>query len=226
MPFQGGNSVAHRAFRPPTQGYWIDASSASKWVTDWVRRFTPPTDPNNPVVYVLDLAGILPSVRILDDIMSKLVSIVDRRAPHSIAFVVATDDAAVRHFVQMLALERDLPLYVSDSASPLSVMAAIPVGDLSATEQQTLSSIEQLGGRVTAGQLSRQLGIKSTAASNRLATLEAKGLLYRQSQPGRSPDVFIDHRVASFEHGQLARTYRLGAWAPQLATDTAVSEAR
>lgn len=226
MASQGGNSVPHRAFRPPTQGYWIDATGASKWVSDWVRRFTPPTDPNNPVVYVLDLAGISPSVRILDDIMSKLVPIVDRRAPHSLAFVVATEDAAVRHFVQMLALERDLPLYVSDSASPLSVMGAIPVGQLSSTEQQTLSSIERLGGRVTAGQLAQELGIKPTAANNRLATLETKGLIYRQSQPGRSPDVFIDHRVASFEHGQSARNYQLGAWAPQLATDTAVSEAR
>jgi predicted ArsR family transcriptional regulator len=99
--------------------------------------------------------------------------------------------------VELLATTNSLPIYVTSSTAHLEVAEAEPASQLTATERQTLAAVSALGGRVRAAELAERLHLQHTAAVNRLASLAAKGYLYRQSQPGRSGDVFVDPRHPS-----------------------------
>lgn len=180
----------------------MDSAGAEKWSAEWARSFTPPTDINNPVVLVLDLTGITPSIAALENTLTGLTPLLGHQYQRSLVLIVATEDPSIRNFVRMFASQGRFPLYLSNSPSPVAVMAAEPVGELTETERATLTAIERLHGRVTARELSELLDIKPTATNNRLSDLETRGLVFRQHRPGRNADVFIDYRVASFEHAQ------------------------
>lgn len=100
------------------------------------------------------------------------------------------ESPGVRDWVQDVARAQDLAVYVTSSLE--SISDAWPAGELSATERQTIVSLRALGGKATAADLARHVGIEASAATNRLTSLWRAGYLYRITQSRREGDLFVD----------------------------------
>jgi hypothetical protein len=103
---------------------------------------------------------------------------------------VSTVDHGVADFIRYMAVVHDLPIFVTSDTDDLA--GAEPAGNLTPTEKTSLRAIGQLGGKVTANELAKHLGVEATAAGNRLINLSKKGLVYRIERPRREGDLYID----------------------------------
>ncbi|MGH7642428.1 MAG: helix-turn-helix domain-containing protein [Candidatus Dormibacteria bacterium] len=178
---------------PRTRGFWVDRPLAEEVRRDWL----PPTASESPTLRVLDLNSVWPSSDVLTDLLVPAGQAVRAGGHGFVALQVAAGNVGLRRLIEALATQEQLPLYISWSAAPKQVAEAVPAGDLTATERETLDTVVSMGGRVAASDLARRLDLNSTAAGNRLVKLVAKGYLRRQSRPGRGGDLFIDPRFAS-----------------------------
>ena len=190
------NSPSLKAVRPPTSGPWYDVSAADRWR----KELSPPTVPDSPMLYLLDLHDVHPTVAVLDAYLRNLATEMKAGRFGESAVVVSTQDPAVRRYVEMVALQEDLPIYLSSSTTSFSLMQAPPGARLSETERQTLRTIMELGGIVDARELARTLRLQHTTAINRLNSLESKGLLFKRRRAGRRTDLYVDFRVAGSQY--------------------------
>jgi hypothetical protein len=182
-----------RSIKPATGGVWSNFLLA-----DEARQgIVPPT--NAPMVYMLDLTDVNPTVEVLERFLLPLAQDFKLGRYGDSALVVSTRNSSVRRFVELLAAAHSLPIYVASSTAHLEIAEAEPAGELTATEKQTLSAVSALGGRARAAEIADRLHLQHTAAVNRLVSLTTKGYLYRESQPGRGGDVFVDPRQPSIE---------------------------
>jgi hypothetical protein len=185
-----------RAIRPPTSGVW-----SNKQVADESRRgIGTPAGTRTPVVYMVDLTDVQPTVEVLEGYLLPLAQDIKLgKYGQSSSLVVSTRNPSIRHFVELLAVQHSLPIFLAESTSPLQLAEAQPAGHLTATEQETLDAVAAFGGRVQASQVATRLRLQHTAATNRLVSLAGKGYLYRVSRPGRAGDMFLDPRVPGLE---------------------------
>ena len=144
---------------------------------------------SEPVVLVLDLAGMEFTPAALQELILPLAQRI-RGGEHGVVrLVVSTTDPAVGDFIRYMAHVHELPLYLS--YSPFELGESTPIGALTATGKDTLDTIRALGGQVTASRLAEEEGIKPSAAANRLASLDREGYLVRQQRGRRDGDLYI-----------------------------------
>lgn len=191
------NNPALKAIRPPTSGPWYDVVAADRWR----REVAAPTVKDSPMLYLLDLHGVHPTVEVLDAYLRQLASDMKAGTYGESAIVVSTPDKGVKRYVQMVAAQEDLPIYVSDSTTTFALMQAEPGASLTETERQTLRIIMNLGGVVDSRDVANALHLQHTTAVNRLNALAEKGLLFRRKRAGRTTDLYVDFRIASADYG-------------------------
>lgn len=152
------------------------------------------------MLYLLDLNDVHPTVGVLDAYLRTLATDVKAGLYGESAIVVSTRDAAVRRYVEMVAAQEDLPIYVSPTTTSFALIQAQPGAKLTETEQQTLRRIMDLGGVVDARVVAKELKLRHTTALNRLNSLVSKGLLFKRRRPGRRTDLYVDFRIASAQY--------------------------
>lgn len=175
--------------RPPTTGPWFDVPKAA----EFRKTAFPPTAPQSPTVYMLDLNSVYPVADVLVEYVVTLAREIRDGVHGPVSLVVDSRNVSIRNELGRLAVSYRLPLFLSSPQSPLSAAEAEPAG-LTASESEALEMIADMGGRVTAPALARRLRLQHTAALNRLTPLAEKGFLYRKRRPGRTPDLFCDPR--------------------------------
>lgn len=178
--------------RPPTIGPWHNLALAEVVRQQWM----PATSLNSPTLFVLDLNMVTPSADVLEELV-RAGREVKARSHGLASLAISTGNAGLRRMIEALAAREHVAIYVSSSAEPEMLARAEPTAVLSATERETLQAVVEMGGRVTAADIARRLGLTRTAATNRLVAVVSKGALKRQSRPGREGDMFIDPRFPS-----------------------------
>lgn len=173
------------------RGIWTDRRAAAVFRD----RAFPERASEDPTLAVLDLTGVFPTPGVLQDLVLPLAQRIRGGLLGTCYLVVCTHDSGVADFLRYLAREHALPLFVASSTAALG--EAQPLGDLTSTEQTTLNLLLEQGGAATASELAHWIGLGPTAAGNRLVNLARKGFLYRQTQPRREGDLFVDPRAAT-----------------------------
>lgn len=191
-----GNSPSLKAVRPPTSGPWFDVHAATRLR----ESLHGPTDPSSPMLYLLDLNSVHPSIAVLDAYLREFAKQIKAGKYGDSAVVVSTQDESVRRYVEMLAAQDELPIYVSASTTSFALIQAEPAARLTETERLTLRTVMDLGGTADARRVAHHLGLKHTTAVNRLNALCAKGLLSKKRRPGRTTDLYTDFRAASAQY--------------------------
>lgn len=180
-----------RSVKPPTSGVWWDIDMAREC------QAGVPQPTEAPIMVLLDLQDVHPTAEALEACILPLAQgVKGGRFPESV-IVVATLNPSVRRVVGWMASNFELPMFVSNSTAHIDLASAEPVGNLSATERETLETVAELGGRVSARQLADQQdpALGYTAAFMRLATLAKKGYLRRERQSGKRGELFTDPRM-------------------------------
>lgn len=144
----------------------------------------------DPHVLVLDLAGVAYTPAALKELILPLAQRIRGGEHGTIRLVICTTDAGVSDFIRYMAQAHQLSLYVSHK--PFDLPDGTPVGALTGTETNTLDTIDQLGGQVTASKLAVAVGIAPSAAVNRLVNLEREGYLIRRQRGRRQGDLYIE----------------------------------
>jgi predicted transcriptional regulator len=152
------------------------------------------------MLYLLDLNDVHPTIAVLDAYLRTLATDIKAGQYGESAIVVSTQDASVRRYVEMVAAQENLPIYVSPSTTSFALIQAKPGARLTETERETLRSVMELGGVIDARALANALKLRHTTAVNRLNSLESKGLLFRRRRPGRRTDLYVDYRIASAQY--------------------------
>lgn len=158
--------------------------------------FTPETGGAvSPHVAVLELRGKLFSPASLRELIVRLGQQVRSGLYGDLKLILVASDPATREIVELLARAHSLPIYVADSFDPSEVEDAIPVGDLTKAEMETLAQLSALGGMATVTRVAEVMDLEPTAATNRLVNVEKKGYLHRIRRGGRQGDLFVDPRT-------------------------------
>ncbi len=153
----------------------------------------PATVFKRPTTLVLDLRGKLLSPSALSELIVTLGQSVRGGLYGDARLVVATRDPAVNEMTALLARKYQIPLFLA--TSPETVADAMPAGDLTRADFETL---EELGasGSVTDRVISGwSLWAPATAANNRLVNVERKGFVLRVRRGRDEGDLFVDPRV-------------------------------
>ena len=150
---------------------------------------------DGPQVLVLDLAGIAFTPSALQELILPLAQRIRGGEHGMVCLVISTADPGVSDFIRYMAQAHQLPLYLTHS--PFDIREGTPVGDLTGTESDTLNSIHELGGQVTASSLAVSEGIKPSAAANRLVNLDREGYLLRRPRGRREGDLYVEPRSAT-----------------------------
>jgi hypothetical protein len=167
------------------------------------------------MTYVVDFGGVHPTVEVLQESLLPWAEAVKRGEFGKSSIVVSTRNQSVRTYVESMALQHALPIFVSFSTTPFEVAEAEPAMALSPTEAETLSAVSALGGSTDAAQLASRLGLRHTAATNRLVGLADKGYLQRKKRSGRSGDLFVDPRLPSHDYSNAAFIGQLQGAVPE-----------
>ena len=146
-------------------------------------------------VLVLDLAGVAFTPSSLQELVLPLAQRIRGGEHGAVRLVISTADLGVGDFIRYMSQAHQLSLYVAPS--PFYLGEAIPAGDLTNTERDTLDTIVGLGGQVTASTLASTEGLNPSAASNRLANLDRKGYLVRRPRGRRKGDVYVEPRSST-----------------------------
>ena len=157
-------------------------------IRDRLAKRLNPSD--EPLVLVLDLAGMAFTPSALQELILPLAQRIRGGEHGLVRLVVSTTDPGVSDFIRYMAHAHQLPLYLS--YSPFELRESTPVGALTTTAKNTLDTIRVLGGQVTASKLAATEGIKPSAAANRLASLDREGYLVRQERGRREGDLYIE----------------------------------
>lgn len=183
--------TVHRIFRRSTTGDLSDPNEVAGLRDQWL----PPTAVEAPTVAVLDLSGRLLSPSSLHELIVPLGQRLRGGSHGSLKLVVVSADDATRRLVALLAEEYEIPLFVAQSPLPVDLEQAVPVGDLTTNDTETLHDLAGAGWQLTVSRLARHAGIAQTTANNRLVSLERKGYVYRVHRHRRHGDLFVDPRA-------------------------------
>lgn len=168
---------------------WSDPEAAA------IRRDTefPPVPNGAPRIGVLDFGETVPTPAALLEFLVPLAEGVRSGRYGQFALFVSAPDDATREFVQYLSTARDFAIFVAPSLGQLN--QAVPAGDLTPTEHETLDVLARVGGTITASDFAASIGIGVTTAGNRLINLSRRGYVQRIPQSGRGGDRFVDPRT-------------------------------
>lgn len=153
------------------------------------------TGVREPTVLVINLDGRILTTAALHEIVLGLGSEIREGKYGDIRVVLATPDRGIQDAVAAFATHYELPLWIADSR--FDVANARPAVALTTTDRDTLTAVGQLGGRVTAAGLAEFSDLEKTAAGNRLAAAEKRGLLFRVRGSGPVGDMYLDPRAAA-----------------------------
>jgi hypothetical protein len=180
-------------------GAVIDDARAA---TEEVERELPQTAFGTPLTLVLDLADNDLTTSVLRQLIVPLGQRLRGGVHGNARVVITTRNPYVAELINLLAREYNLPIFIA--SSPNDVDRAVPAGELTASEMQTLQQLHLLGGRSTAAALAVSAGIAANAANNRLSNLERRGYLLRVRRGRREGDEYLDPR-SDTDVGQLRR---------------------
>jgi len=154
----------------------------------------PETVFKHPTTLVLDLGGKLLSPSALKELIVTLGQRVRGGLYGDARLVVATPDPAVQEMCALLARRYQIPLFLA--TSPDDVFDAVPAGDLTEADVETLEELRASGSVTTVSSLAGAVGLQPTAANNRLVNVERKGFVIRIKRGRDEGDLFVDPRVA------------------------------
>jgi hypothetical protein len=169
----------------------VDTASVPMWVrTMWVRNLAESgsNDPE-PAVLVLELGEAKFEAEVLLEMLTPLAREIRAGRFGDVVLVVATTQESVGRIAQMVAETENLPMYVTSSSE--HVADARPAGRLTPTEKNSLVTVDQLGGRVTANQFASATSLELTAAGNRLSNLARRGYVFRLARSRREGDEYV-----------------------------------
>src|SRR6267378_2684842 len=112
------NSPSLKAVRPPTSGPWFNVHAANTWR----RALAAPTVSDSPMLYLLDLNDVHPTLAVLDAYLRALAIDVKAGRYGESAIVVSTQDPSVLRYLELVATQEDLPLFVSPSTTSFSLV--------------------------------------------------------------------------------------------------------
>lgn len=184
------NDLPRRVYSTPT-GDLSDPDHA----VHLLKKFVPETGAVPPQVAVLEVRGKLFSPASLRELVVRLGQGIRGGAYGDLKLVLVTSDPAIREIAGLLAQAHSFPLYVASSRDPSDVERAIPVGDLTAAETETLEQLRALGGMATVARVAEAMALEASAATNRLVNVERKGYLHRIKRGRRQGDLFVDPRT-------------------------------
>ena len=169
--------------------------SGSHRTGEIVDSWLPATENPSPVTMIIDLGGVVFSPSALRELVVRVGQYAKggRFGDARVVFAIPERDTA--ELVGLIAKQYQLPLYMAKSPEPIDVAQAIPTGDLTETERNTLEHMQRLGSTVTVSRLASQIGIEQTALNNRLSGLNGKGYIYRFPRSRRDGDLYLDPRV-------------------------------
>jgi DNA-binding transcriptional ArsR family regulator len=173
---------------PPTQAY-----SDPKAAAAWRAAVLPATAWQGPAMRVLNLEpvgdnlGLQAGSELLGRVMEGLAAGSYGKA---FWFGVVSASAPVEEYVEALAERYGTTVYFASTLE--STPHAIRPSSMTITESKTLDAVLSLGGRLTAAELAANQDLEPAAATNRLSTLERKGLLVRYGRSRREGDVYAD----------------------------------
>jgi DNA-binding MarR family transcriptional regulator len=153
----------------------------------------PATIYKRPTTLVLDLSGKLLSPSALTELVVTLGQSIRGGLYGDARLVVATPDQAVRKMSAYLAREYQFPLFLASSLETVS--EAMPAGDLTGADFETLEGLRASGSVTTVSSLASAFGLQPSAANNRLVNVERKGYVLRVSRGRDEGDLFVDPRV-------------------------------
>lgn len=153
----------------------------------------PATVFKRPTTLVLDLSGKLLSPSALTELVVTLGQSIRGGLYGDARLVVATPDSAVLKICALLAREYQIPLFLA--TSPDTVSEAMPAGDLTGADFETLEGLRASGSVTTVSSLAGAFGLQPTAANNRLVNVERKGFVLRVRRGRDEGDLFVDPRV-------------------------------
>ncbi len=196
-PLDGGRgrlpvTFAHREVIWFPTGDLSDPQTAARVRDSWI----PATAFRRPTTLVLDLSGKLLSPSALKELIVTLGQRIRAGMYGDARMVVATSDAAVQEMCALLARRYQIPLYLAGSPAAEDVLYAIPAGDLTEADVETLEEVRASGSVITVSALAGAVGLQATAANNRLVNVERKGFVLRVRRGRDEGDLFVDPRVA------------------------------
>lgn len=169
--------------------------SAEEAAIEITRVLPGPTRFGMPLTQVIDLEASDYTTAALQTVLAHAGQALRSGAFPDMRLVFVVSNPALAEFVRLVARANRFPFYIATSKSDLA--SAQPVGDLTAAEEQTLEVLRQLGGRATAAELGRVVGLTASAATNRLSLLDQKGYLTRVRRHRRQGDEYVDPRAST-----------------------------
>ncbi len=158
-------------------------------------HYVPPTAYKQPTTLVLDLTGKLLSPSGLKEWVVTLGQRIRAGMYGDARLVVATSDPAAQEMSALLARRYQIPLYLATSPAAEDVFHAVPAGDLTEADVETLEVLRTSGSVTTVSALAGAVGLQPTAANNRLVNVERKGFVLRVRRGRNEGDLFVDPRV-------------------------------
>jgi len=187
--------IEYRPWRPPTAVYHYRHQAARCREQEF-----PPTATDWERIFSINLEGGFFSPSALMEMIVPLGQALRSGAYGSAALVVISSDDGTIEFLEALAQNHQLPIFLSSSpAAPLR--EARPIGALTNAEMQTYGLIRSAGGEVTSSRVAELAGIEVNAAVNRLSSLSKKGYVQRISRSRREGDGFVDLLSAAEQTG-------------------------
>ena len=157
-----------------------------------IQRFMPPDRRHGPMLGVLDIGAARPTPVVLRNTVLTLGEDVKAGRYGDFSLFICSEDEDTRSVIRDIAAAQNIAVFVCTSSADLE--DAEPVGLLTAKDLETLELVSDAGGTVTAMSLSTDIGIRKTAAGNRLVSLQKKGYLQRVERPHPEGDLFVDPR--------------------------------
>lgn len=184
--YHSGRTVPRLVFQNVATGGLVDMPS----VPTWVRNVAAASSKGpGPAVLVLELGEAKFEAEVLLDMLTSLAREIRAGRFGEVVLVVATTQESVARIAQMVAETENLPMYVTSSSA--HVAEARPAGRLTPTEKSSLTTLDQLGGRVTSSQFASATSLELTAAGNRLSNLARRGYVFRLARSRREGDEYV-----------------------------------
>jgi hypothetical protein len=176
---------------PATHGPVIDRAAIARFREQLLHG----TAVQQPTVLAIDLEGRFPTAAVLFELVVPLAQAARSGQLGPLVLVICTPDELVRNTLRALATAYELALFLAPS--PAQLGEAEPAGDLTATERETLDTLQRLGGRVSVATFAKATGLAAPAATNRLVNVMQKGFVHRVERPRHEGVIYLDPRGAA-----------------------------
>lgn len=181
----------------PRRIYWTftgDLSDPAQAV-HVLEGMQPETGTPGPHLAILDLSGKLLSPASLRELIVSVGRRIKGGVYGDMKLVIVSSDQAVIEQASLLAREHQLPIFLARSREPAAIEEALPAGDLTEADRETLGYLRRLGGLATVSRFAEEMELEPSAATNRLVNVDRKGYLYRLKRGRKLGDLWIDPRT-------------------------------